>query len=143
MSFTVILSLPPGRMVMDYATDARTPDAAIKAIATKHAIAESEISDAIVLLGLTGSTMLHRSSSKSIPCSEPTQQELEAAFALVRPKANWKDPIDVLIPNKGKAHINLIAQAIAHFTGSIAEFTPVGRRMVRVTAAGYYASIGA
>jgi hypothetical protein len=67
-----------------------------------------------------------------------TQAELEAAFALVAPKPNWKMPIEATLPkNTPAAEIKKIAFAIEFFTGGKAKFT-----YGKVTAPGYYKSVG-
>jgi hypothetical protein len=68
-----------------------------------------------------------------------TQAELEAAFALVAPKPNWKMPIDAkLSKSTTVAEIAKIKFAIMFFTGSEATF---GYGSVK--APGYYAAVGA
>ena len=73
-----------------------------------------------------------------------TQAELEAAFALVAPKDNWKLPINAKLPGKTTpAEIDKIAFAIGFFTGGVATFTLVDGISYAVTAPGYYAAVGA
>jgi hypothetical protein len=68
-----------------------------------------------------------------------SQAELEAAFALVAPKPNWKTPINAkLSKSTTVAEIARIKFAIMFFTGSEATF---GYGSVK--APGYYATIGA
>jgi hypothetical protein len=68
-----------------------------------------------------------------------TQEELEAAFALVAPKPNWKMPIDAKLPKTlTTAEVARIKFAIMFFTGSEAKF---GYGSVK--APGYYAAVGA
>lgn len=80
------------------------------------------------------------------------EEQLEAAFALVRPVGHWKDTIaaevrDVptrLVPSL-KA---LIREAVAHYTGSVPTIdtmtgSEVGLDHLWVRAAGYYAAVGA
>jgi hypothetical protein len=72
-----------------------------------------------------------------------TQAELEAAFALVAPKDNWKLPINAKLPGKTTPReIDKIAFAIGFFTGGVATFTFDGISYA-VTAPGYYAAVGA
>ena len=67
-----------------------------------------------------------------------TVEELEAAFARVTPATHWKDRIDTVLPIAG-FDPNLMADAIAHYTGTEALFTLSGWDKVRVIAAGYRA----
>lgn len=75
--------------------------------------------------------------------------ELSAAFDRVRNADHWKNRIDAVIsiPGRGEefsAAVALISEAVTFYTGSVARFTPCGRpTMYRVTAAGYFATIGA
>lgn len=78
-----------------------------------------------------------------------TQEQLEAAFKLVQPPGNWKNPIQarVLLDDAG---VELTRQAIVHFTGGGAiDFVPAnrptvnGKTLYTVTAPGYYVVIGA
>jgi hypothetical protein len=83
------------------------------------------------------------------------QSELSAAFARVSPLGNWKATIDTLAvltddADEGNhdAEMALVRDAVIHFTGSVPEFSQQGkprggRTCYRVTAAGYYATIGA
>lgn len=68
-----------------------------------------------------------------------TEEELRAAFALVKPAGNWKMPVDAVIP-AGTDH-RLIEDAILFYTGGMAEFQRQGESW-RVTAPGYYHCIG-
>lgn len=73
-----------------------------------------------------------------------SKAELHDAFELVEDKANWKNPIDTLVPMKldgGMRH--KINAAVIFFAGCEAKFIHAGRDRVRVTAPGYYASVGA
>lgn len=140
MSYTVIVATAAGTILLGPVFDQRTPENAIEAFIGSMNIQRSEITDAAVLLGSTGSVLLHRSSNLSVAHSEPTHDELERAFGRVRPAANWKNPIDTTIRNPGPTGRELISRAIAYYTGSTAEFRPAGRGKVRVVAAGYYAS---
>lgn len=68
-----------------------------------------------------------------------TQTQLEAAFALVRPKTHWKDGINAVIDADQR---EIVAQAIIHFTGTVGKFTPVkslNKPSLRVIAEGYRA----
>ena len=68
------------------------------------------------------------------------QSELSAAFDLVAPKGNWKNPIDTEL--HGPVNVELIADAVIHFTGSVPVFRVRGKTTF-VKAAGYYLTIGA
>lgn len=75
-----------------------------------------------------------------------TQEQLEAAFKLVQPAENWKYPINARVYLDG-AGVEVVGEAITHFTGSLAEFVPVpgvekvnGKTLYRVIAPGYYSN---
>lgn len=81
--------------------------------------------------------------------------ELQAAFNRVAPQPNWKTAIDVTI-DASVNEVGVITEAIAFYTGSVAHASIVGAPVVRclsvsgetrvsarITAAGYYAAIGA
>jgi hypothetical protein len=68
------------------------------------------------------------------------QSELMAAFDLVADKGNWKLAIDKTV--RWNIDRELITDAVVHFTGSVPGFTITGA-WLRVTAAGYYAAVGA
>lgn len=79
------------------------------------------------------------------------QSELAKAFDLVADKTNWKLPIKAIVSGDGIDR-ELISDAVVHFTGSVPEFYFWnGGKSLRgdytvfaeVTAAGYYATIGA
>ncbi len=63
-----------------------------------------------------------------------TQEQLEAAFDLVAPAGDWKGPIDATIPRDKQEVVGI---AVAHFSGTEAEFECAGDDRVRVTAIGY------
>jgi hypothetical protein len=65
--------------------------------------------------------------------------ELRAAFALVKNQDNWKLPVDATVP--ADADRDAIDAAVIYFTGGPAAFVKV-RSGWRVVAAGYYACIG-
>lgn len=72
--------------------------------------------------------------------------ELETAFNRVVNKSNWKNPIDTIVtvqPLSGE--LDDIREAVIFYTGSVCKFSrgEGDRRIVRVQAAGYYATIGA
>jgi len=71
-----------------------------------------------------------------------TQGELDEAFKLVAPEGNWKLPINCKIRCLPEADLRRIAFAIEFFTGSVANIT-THRGHHTITAAGYYAAIGA
>jgi hypothetical protein len=73
-----------------------------------------------------------------------TQEELEAAFALVAPAGNWKLPIKAELPSITPiAKRKMIAYAVTFFTGGAATFSKTPGGKLLVTAPGYYASVGA
>jgi len=70
--------------------------------------------------------------------------ELQAAFNRVAPVDNWKTAIDTTLPGTlSMTDIFLIRAAVTWFTGSVASFEYLPSGEIRVTAAGYYAAIGA
>jgi hypothetical protein len=84
----------------------------------------------------------------------PEQVMYKPIFDLVAPKDNWKGPIDATIEAPREAgdreiFCKLMVAAVQFYTGSMAvvEWTGVksktGWPQMRVTAAGYYAAIGA
>jgi hypothetical protein len=143
-SYTVIVSLKStGRIMMDMAGDGGTPEAAVRAFCLKHKLTDELLADVVVLLGMTGSSVLHRSAGKvSKQRGRASSAELEAAFLLVKPKGYWKDPIDVTIPRPSAKVLRHIEEAVPFFTGGAADISPCGKGKVRVVAAGYYATIG-
>lgn len=68
------------------------------------------------------------------------QASRSAIFDTVCDKANWKMPIKAEVP--ADADLDAIADAIEHFTASKASFAMTRQGWI-VTAAGYYATIGA
>jgi len=69
-----------------------------------------------------------------------TQDQLEGAFALVKPPGNWKMPIDANVPED--TDMALLEFAVIYFTGGgfvQTERTPTG---IRVLANGYYVEVG-
>jgi hypothetical protein len=72
-----------------------------------------------------------------------TQRQLDEAFRLVQNKEHWKYPIahEFDINEVTIADLNKIAAAIIFFTGGEATIARVGTK-VRVTAPGYYVSVG-
>lgn len=71
-----------------------------------------------------------------------TREQLEAAYALVKPAGHWKNPIDATIEADGDVRAAVHA-AVAFFTGSDTMVEPQPDGRVRFTAPGYYATIGA
>jgi hypothetical protein len=77
-----------------------------------------------------------------------TRGELSKAFDAVANKANWKLPINASV-DLDEFTKAMVAEAVVFFTGSKAKFkrltgtTTGGIGRYRVTAAGYYAAIGA
>jgi hypothetical protein len=70
-----------------------------------------------------------------------SQEQLKEAFNKVSNKKNWKNRINSTISSK--ENLDLIAEAIIHFTGSCPLFINKPNGKIRVTAAGYYLTIGA
>ena len=68
-----------------------------------------------------------------------TQQELDAGFELVRPEDHWKAPIDAVIPAEAR---DLVERAVPWYSGGHATFRAMPDGRLRVTAPGYWASIG-
>ncbi len=72
-----------------------------------------------------------------------TQEQLQQAFDEIKPKKHWKDRISKTLLVKDAAHQEVLTQACIHFTGSIPQFTQTNGGKTLVTAAGYWATIGA
>jgi hypothetical protein len=72
-----------------------------------------------------------------------TERELHRAFDAVANPTNWKLAVEADIPAEGVDE-GLIADAVAYFTGSLAEVYPhpTEKGWLCVDAAGYYACIG-
>lgn len=76
-----------------------------------------------------------------------TRGQLEEIFELVS-RPNWKEPIDAEVAayelDALSADLDLLAEAIAFFTGSEARIEPTKiANRYRVRAAGYYLTVGA
>ncbi len=69
-----------------------------------------------------------------------TDEQLRAAFALVKTPGNWKLPIDAIVP--GDADTRLIDNAVVYYTGGLAEIIPQADGTLRAVSGGYYANIG-
>jgi hypothetical protein len=74
-----------------------------------------------------------------------SRAELREAFEAVQDPANWKNPIDAVIPCYMQ---DATEQAVIFYAGCRPTFTAInkGRRSMRrlsVTAVGYYAAVGA
>lgn len=72
-----------------------------------------------------------------------TRGQLSLAFDQVADKANWKNPIDRVVRIASDRQMAFIREAVIFFTGSVPTFTAKGANKYRVTAAGYYNTIGA
>lgn len=74
-----------------------------------------------------------------------SQDQLKMAFENVQNKEHWKNPIDCVIDNPGDENLECLREAIIHFTGSAPTFNRIliDGGKIHVTAAGYYATIGA
>lgn len=68
-----------------------------------------------------------------------TDTQKRKAFKLVADKTNWKNPIDTIVPKNSDT--DLISEAVTFFTGSVPDFVTT-KKGIRVTADGYYLSIG-
>lgn len=68
------------------------------------------------------------------------QSALNAAFDKVADKANWKLPVEAVID---AGELELIADAVVHFTGSELSSVTESEGKLRVFAKGYYAAVGA
>lgn len=66
------------------------------------------------------------------------QAVLEAAFAVVANPRDWKAPIDVVISDQPTL-LEMVTDAIVHFTATVPSFSPIETGRVRVQAAGYRA----
>jgi len=78
-----------------------------------------------------------------VPVQRPeyTDEQLDAAFKRVANSKNWKNRINRIVV-ADDAERDLIARAVIHYTGSVADFIEVGPNKYRVIANGYYAAIG-
>lgn len=67
-----------------------------------------------------------------------TQGQLEAAFDIVKSSTHWKDPIDKIITTPHlPGSLDLIYEAVIHFTGTVPTFTTLKDNRTRVRAVGY------
>ena len=73
---------------------------------------------------------------------EFTRRELAVAFARVQHAENWKYPIDALVKLENEKAIAAVREAVIFYTGSVPEIVAVLGKGYRVTAAGYYMTIG-
>lgn len=64
----------------------------------------------------------------------PSQEELQAAFDLVRDPKDWKNHIDTVIDADKQG---IVADAISHFTATSAHFEELPNGKLRVIADGY------
>lgn len=69
-----------------------------------------------------------------------TDAELHRAFDMVKNRTNWKEPINAVI---AESDLDIVTEAVIYFTGCLIDVWPYKEGRVRVTAAGYYAQIGA
>lgn len=79
--------------------------------------------------------------NKVVSAQGYTQAELDAAFKEIQNAEHWKNPIDAWIhPNR----FDICNEACIYFTGSgLTRRARRGNHCVRVTAPGYYQTIGA
>jgi hypothetical protein len=69
---------------------------------------------------------------------------MHAAFTFVQDKKHWKNPIDITLDPLDESQIELVTDAVIHYTGSCPHFVlnkSTGK--MRITAVGYYVAIGA
>lgn len=74
---------------------------------------------------------------------EQAQQYRQAMFALVECRKHWKNPIHARVSRDTPELRAAISDAVIHFTGSVPTFLPVADGSMIVSAAGYYATVGA
>ena len=72
--------------------------------------------------------------------SKYSQEQLLEAFNKVCDKKNWKNPIKAIIESKD---LDIVREAVIHFTGSIIDEIPMKSNKIRIYADGYYLTIGA
>jgi hypothetical protein len=77
-----------------------------------------------------------------------TRRELTEAFTLIRPEKHWKGPIDAefqtgTMPTMSAREVAAVHHAVIFFTRSVPEIRHLCNFRFRVTAAGYFAEIGA
>lgn len=73
-----------------------------------------------------------------------TETELRAAFSRVENKEHWKKPIAALVQVVSERELEAIKYAVTFYTGSVATVSRgFGPDVYKVTAAGYYAAVGA
>ena len=72
---------------------------------------------------------------------------MKSYFDRICDKNNWKNPINSLVVIGNKEEKKMFEEAIIYFTGSLPKFSrcswTFGSNMYRVTADGYYKTIGA
>lgn len=68
-----------------------------------------------------------------------TREQLQAAFDKVCDKTNWKNPINA---ECSRDEVEVTKSAIIFFTGSIPTYQSISDSRLKVTAAGYYLTIG-
>lgn len=118
--------------------DKQTFRAELQQLAEKHGTSLRDICQRAMFLGC-----------ELADAAKPSQEQLREAFGWVQNKQHWKNPIDArLALNEDERE--LVAAAVVHFAGCVAEITPVsgqpirgGRKVYRVRAVGYYAAVGA
>jgi len=70
-----------------------------------------------------------------------SQEELRGAFNLVCDKTDWKKDIKATVPSD--TNLDLVREAVIHFTGSVPFFIRQKDGNIKVVADGYYLSVGA
>lgn len=71
-----------------------------------------------------------------------TSTEMQAAFEMVRDKSDWKKPIDIVIDDPGPKNLACMEEAIIFYTGSTATVRELPSGRLKITAPGYYNTIG-
>lgn len=72
-----------------------------------------------------------------------TRRVAHNLFHMVEPRDNWKSPIDAVVYIWDDRTLAALEYAITFFTGSVATVERLGSHHYRISAAGYYAAIGA
>jgi hypothetical protein len=130
-------------MHLDTMQDCRTAAAAADAMLTKLGIQKEDTKDILVLLGMPGATLLHQSAGKCVIRSSATAAELHEAFAMVRPKTDWKKRISKVLRHPGEDKLGLIVESIAYMGCGKAEVFTMPAGKIRITAPGHYKTAGA
>lgn len=71
-----------------------------------------------------------------------TRNEMKEQFDRVADKQHWKNPIDATVSLTPRERA-VLCEAVVFFTGSVPTVEKVGFGVYRITAAGYFAAVGA